>query len=792
MSVLGRRMWRTIWHTKAQFLAMIALVMLGTAAYVSMSTAYYNLDRTKAVFYRETNFADYYFHVVRAPEEVTGQIARVTGVAAVTGRIEEDVPVIKTNGQRATVRIISYPMPLYKELNLVQLKSGRLFDAYPGSGKTEVLLDPHYAQANGISLGDSLAVVAAGRKVHLTVVGTAISPEFVYAIKDAASLAPEPKTFGIVMLPENQAQQILNLDGKVNQIIIKLAPGADEKKVAGRVEDILRPYGNLTSYARKDQLSNFLLSEELSMLLMMSQSLPLIFFMVAVVIQFILLSRVIKRQRLQIGTMKAIGFNNRQIMLHYAGYTLTVSLAGGLLGSLLGMFLASLLSRMYAQLFNLPGVIGGINLAALLYGILLSAGVGFLAGLIAARGITAINPAEAMRPEPPKGGGRVFLERWHWFWRRLTPSWRMTLRTTGRNRMRFLATIFGIASAVGLLVMSLSGNDSMNYLVNKYFYEEQRYGYLVTFTRPVPEDELLNISRLDGVVKVEPILQIPVKISYRGRSRDEVLVGMAPGVTMKRPVDNTGRPLQLPDNGLLIDRITARKLVVKPGDRVNLKTILSIGAPHQAVVEITGIADENVGGEEYTSLYRANCILGESGLISGVMMKVDPGKAAPVELALNKMANVSSVIDKKVEVANFRSLLAYYIEFDDIMCAFAAALGFFIVFNASLMGLSERGRELASMRVMGFSRQEVGQLLGQENILHSLLGIISGQPFGYLLAFAFNKSLSNDIYSVPLAIRPETYFLSVLGGLAFVVAAHRFAARKLTQLNMVDVLKDQD
>lgn len=791
MSVLGKKMWRTIWHQKAQFFAMMALVMLGVATYVSMATAYYNLDRTKDVYYRRTMFADYFFDIVRAPGEVVARIALVPGVAMAAGRIEEDVPVLKGNTRSGTLRVITYPAGAADDVNLLELRSGRLFDQHPG-GRTEVLLDPRYARANDIRVGDSISVIAGGRKVSLTVVGTAISPDFVYAIQNAASLAPDPKTFGIVMMPLFQAQRILNLSGQVNQVVIMLAPGADTRAVARRVEDILRPYGNLTSYARKDQLSNFLLDNELSMLRMMSQTLPVIFLVMAVSIQFVLLGRMIKGQRVQIGTMKALGVSLRRIVVHYAGYALVVSLAGGVLGSLLGIYLASLLSQMYAQLFNLPGVIGGVNAAALFYGVLLAAVAGLLAGIIAARGVAGINPAESMRPEPPASGGRVFWEGWSRLWRTLSPAWRMTLRTTARNRLRFAATLFGVVAAVGLMVMSLAGNDSINYLVDKYFFTEQRYDYFVGLTTPVPADELLNISRLDGVVRAEPILQIPVKVAFGGRTRDEVLVGLAPGGTMKRPVDDTGRPLSLPDDGVVLDRLTAQKLGVVPGDRVELKTVLALGSPHRAVVRVTGIADENIGGEEYMSLSEANRILGEDNLISGVMLKVDPGKAAVVHLALSKMGDVASVTHKEAQVANFRSLMVYYVDFDDILAVFGAALGFFIVFNASLMGFAERRRELASMRVIGFSRQEIGRLLWKENILVSFAGIVLGLPFGYLLAYGYIESLNSDLYSIPVAVFPQTYLISVLGGLAFVVAAHLVATRRLGGLNMIDVLKDQD
>jgi putative ABC transport system permease protein len=269
--------------------------------------------------------------------------------------------------------------------------------------------------------------------------------------------------------------------------------------------------------------------------------------------------------------------------------------------------------------------------------------------------------------------------------------------------MRYVTTVFGIITAVGLLVMSLAGNDSMNYFLDKYYSTEQRYGYQVTLTRPVRESELLNISRLDGVVSSEPLLQIPVRLYYHGQSQDKMLTGLVPYGTMKQPVDITGRKLALPDSGLLMDSITARQLEVRTGDCVQLKTILPIGPSHQTVIQVVGIADESMGGEEYVSFTQANHILGEGDVVTGIILNVDPGKATSVEQALNGMTNVSSISDKKVEAANLRNMMTYSNFFEYIMAVFALILGFFVVFNAFLMVFAERSREMALLRVIGFS-----------------------------------------------------------------------------------------
>ena len=340
MGVLTRKLWRNIISTRGQFLAVTAVVAIGIALYIAMTTAYANLERAQQDFYRQDNFADYYFQAVRAPEEIVNQISALPGVTAATGRIQQDVPVIKDDGSRADARLTSFPLPMDNAVNLLTVLSGRLFEKYPQGGRVEVLLDPQYAAANHLAPGDTVNIVAGGKEVPLTVVGTATSPEFVYPMKDAASLIPEPKDFGVFMIPTNQAQDLLGLSGQINQVVVRLAPGTDQEQIAAQIESILEPYGNLASYPRKQQLSHAVLQGKIDGIKTMSTFLPVIFLGIAALVQFVMIGRMINAQRTQIGVMKALGYGDLQIMLHYAGYALLMGVLGAGIGTGLGILFA--------------------------------------------------------------------------------------------------------------------------------------------------------------------------------------------------------------------------------------------------------------------------------------------------------------------------------------------------------------------------------------------------------------------------------------------------------------------
>lgn len=792
MSVLNKKLWRNIISTRGQFLAVTAVVAVGIALYIAMTTAYANLDRAQKEFYRQDNFADYYFQTIKAPEEITRQITALPGVIAATGRIQQDVPVIKGDGSRADARLTSYSLPMEGQVNLLTVLSGRLFEKYPQGGRVEVLLDPEYAAANHLAPGDTVNIVAEGREIPLTVVGAATSPEFVYPMKDGASLIPEPKEFGIFMIPQNQAQEILGLSGQIDQVVIRLAPGADEQQIAGQIKAILEPYGNLASYPRKQQLSHAVLQGKIDGIKAAATSLPAIFLGIAALIQFVMIGRMIKSHRTQIGIMKALGYGDLQVMLHYASYALLIGILGAGAGIVMGILFASGISSLYAQYFNLPRAIGGFYGTGIVNGLILSMTVAVVAGLWAARGVAAIKPAESLNPEPPRGTGKILLEAWPWLWQRLDATWKMTLRSINRNRTRSAVTLLGVVFAVGMIVVSLFVRDTVDYMFSQHFNQDMNYDYSISFAKPVRGAELLNIERISGVQKTEPVFDLPVKIHWAGRAEDALILGLPLQSTMQRIFSPARSVMSLPPDGLVIDANTANKLGARVGDEVQVETTLSMGPSHIVGMKILGISKQLIGSESFASLDLVNRMLQESGLISGAMLKVDSGQAAGIEAELGTMTNISSILSRQKQQDNYNTELGYVFYTVFMLLIFAIMLGFAIIYNASVISFAERRRELASLRVIGFTTREISSLLLKENLLQTLLGIILGLPFGRLLSESYIKKASTDVFTFQVVIYPLTYLLATLGGILFVAIAYRLAVKSVSSLDMVEVLKTRD
>ncbi|NLV16624.1 MAG: FtsX-like permease family protein [Syntrophomonadaceae bacterium] len=791
MSTLTRKLFRTIVNTRGQFLALIVIVALGVMIYVSMNIVYSNLAQAQQQFYEENRFADYTFLVVKAPESVVSRIEAVPGVIKATGRLQKDVTIFKDNEERAVGRLTGYPLPVKDELNNIHLLSGRSFDDI-ASEEIGIIADPQYAEANAIKPGKKIEILADSRKVDITVIGTAISPEFVYPMKDSSSLFPEPELFGILMMPQKQVQQILGMPGQINQVLLDLAPDADEALIKSQVGAILKPYGNIADYPRKNQSSHVVLQAQLDGIKLISTSLPLIFFLIAAGIQFVILSRLIRSQRMSIGVMKALGYNNRQIIWNYTSYALLVSLLGALAGNALGLGMASAMTVLFAQYFNLPPAAMGINLQVVVISFLISSLVAGASGLLASRSVLQINPAEAMRPQPPAIGRRTPVEDWAWLWNRLSSSWKMSLRSMFRNRTRFSVTILGVMSAVVLLMFTFLMSDATNHFFDQSFEQVNHYDYIVRFSEPIKESELLYWNGWDEVQRTEKMMEIPVKAIFSNQTVDDVIVGLEPSSQLKKVSDKYGEIHRIPEEGILINSVTADKMGLAVGDVVTVETVMGMGAVRTAQLKVMDRFEPMTGAISYVSLETANRLLGERQLVTAAMLKLDAPVMPSLEKRLKEMSRVGSVVSFSQERAVYEKLMGTVWVSIGVMLMFAVILGIAIIYNTSVMTLNERQREMASLRVLGYSKGEVAGLIRKETWLQAVIGIVLGLPSGKAVATAYLASATTEMYSLPAVIYPRSYLMVAIVAFIFVWLGQNLSIRKAGKLDMVEVLKNRE
>lgn len=795
MTALQHKLLRTIRTTLGQFLALVMIVVGGVAVYYGMNTAVNRLVEAQQSYYDEARFADYYFNVVRAPAGIVNQVQDVPGVIAATGRIQKDIKVVRDDGTYDTGRLTSYGP--HTEINRLKLTEGRLFDANNASGDAEVLIDSQYALVWGYKNGSALDAIVSGRRLSFKVIGTAGSPEFMFKIKNPLEF-PDFDTMVVIMMSQQQAEKVLGMPGEVNQVLVKIAPGASQSEIKESVEAILAPYGVTSSYPRHDQASHKYIQSQVDSLILAAKLMPPGFFAVAMMVQFVLLRRLIKSQRLQIGVLKALGYENHAIMIMFTGYSLAITTSGILLGLPAGTALAGSVSDLLGQMLELTVASSGINWPILLNVMVITTAVGLASGILASWEVMRINPVEAFHNEVPSANSRTLFEQWSYLWENTNSSWKMSLRSISRNRGRFGSTIMGIAVTASLILVAIYFIDSRDFLLTSYFTRQNNYDYIARFDKPVKSGSIFSWTGWTDIKAIEPALELPVIMKrpdaegLYGEQMDELLVGINSSGKLRKVFDENEQQLGIPEQGILLSSRVAKSLGLKVGDQVLVETKPGLGPVHSINLLVRGIDFENIGSTSFASLEQANQIIGEEGLINAAMIVSSNPNWDQLEKRLMEIPGVDSIMRQDKQKANAMRLMSAMNYFTSCMIIFAIFIGAAIVYNNSIMVFYERRRELASLKVIGWSNKNISSMLFNEIILATILGLIIGLPLGKYLGGKYLQAISTETFTWPVVLYLSSYAISVLVTAVFALAGHLLAVRRVKELDMVEVFKDRD
>jgi len=784
--MLLRKLWRDIKGNYGAYLACISVLVIGLMLYVSMSLVLESLNERKDAYYREYGFGDGFARIVRGPAGLAEDIQRVKGVRRVIGRVVRDVLVHKPAGEETTtLRLVSFS-GANQPVNRFKLVEGRL----PAGGARELLVSPAFMKANGYRAGDRVPLILQGREVRFTISGTANSPEYVYEIPGGQTLTPDPRAFGVAFAPYATIAPLLGMEGQINDIAFTLQKGVGFSEIKLPVGRVLEQYGLGEIYPRKDQISNSMLSQELVQLKGSATTTPVIFLLVAAGILYIMLRRMVEQQRGQIGTLKAFGFSNREIVTHYLGYAFFIGSLGGLGGSLAGTWFSYVMAGLYQQYYNIPGLTGKVSLVYLLAGTLLSLGFSLIAGYQGCKGVLALTPAEAMRPPAPKGGGKTLLEKVRLIWQALSTRGKMAVRNVFRSKQRSILAILGIASAFSMMVASRAMFDATYYFIDYQYEQVERYDIKVSLQKPVDKNAGITAGRrLAGVSRAEPMLEAPMTMSNRWLEKNVAVLGLSRNSALYRLITDTGAAVDLPPDGLVVSKQLAKMLNIKLGDRVTIKPLL--GEREERRVVVRKIVTQYVGLGAYMDIDALSRLLKSPSIATAVLLKVDKDKIAGVRRELQAGKNVAGIYDKTKLKAQFEELMESSQASQYVLLFFAFVTGFAIVYNVNLISLSERERELATLMVLGMTEREISSILIYEQGLLGVFALVTGIPMAYSMLYAIVNSTGSEIFNMPLVVEPLSFAVGVLGTALFLTAAQWRTGGKIGKLSMLDVLKEQ-
>ncbi len=782
MRKLDVRLLRMVRHSKGQFVSVTVIVAVALCIYILFSITSTNLRNSVDYYYKITNISDLTIQLVKIPQGALENLQSIEGVRDVQGRVCVDVALeVEEEKERVNIRLISIPdnggsiNKLYSE----QKVGMKLED------NSSVILLEQFAKARNIKIGDVIYPRINGRIHSLKVSGIASSSEFVYLMENEQSLMPAPEKFGVAYTSEAFAQSVFGYRGSYNEVLVNTETDADIDDVIDRIEQKLDKYGVKKIIKLEDQLSNDVLEQELDGIEMMSSVLPVMFLTVAAIIISIMLSRIVNNDRMAIGVLKALGYGNRIVLSHYIKYALAIGLAGAILGIWGGMMLAGPISRYYTVFFNIPLAGVKIQYGYIFYGILLTCMFCTVSGLLGARRVIRIMPADSMRQEAPKSGKRTFIEKVTFFWKHVPFSWKMVIRNILRNKKRFAFLVLGLAMAYGINTVPLYMKDAMMSMFELQYGEYQKMDYTIQFNGPQNERIIVDLNNLIEVRRIEPRIEYPFELAKDWRKMTVSVIGVPRQTAFHKFIDMKDNVIILPESGIFITEAIAEKLNAKKGDTITIKSF--IPGKDDIETKVTGIFKQYLGANAYMNIESMEELLLEEQLITGVSVAAQ----ADLKDELKDVANISavnSVDDMYRAFEEYMDLMLLAIGF---YMLFGGVLGFALIYNSTIIGISERTMEFATLRIMGFDRKDVYGMICRENFVMGGIAIIVGIPLGAGMIKGMVESFSSDIMTLPYILKPEAFIQAAAATIIFVIIAQLATLRKIYNLNFIDALKSR-
>ena len=788
MSALRRKLYRDAWRHRGPLSAIAVVMTCGVALFIALRSMHGYLRERQAAYYADSRFADLFVRVTRAPRGLAARVRAIPGVGAVEARVVSasrmDVPGLD---EPATALLVSLPEPGQPGLNTVVLRAGQL----PAAGRPDqVLASEAFARANGLGPGDSLAVILRGRWERVQIAGTAISPEFIYEIPPgAASVFPDNRHFGVIWMPAAGLAAAMDLTGAFNDLVLRFAPGAIPLDIVERVDALLAPYGGTGAYLRADQVSHQFVDSEIAETRVTSIFLPGVFLGVTAFLLNLVLSRLVATEREQIAVLKAFGFRDGVIARHYLAFAAIPVGVATIAGGALGLWLAGQFAAIYARFYQFPNAAWHADPAVLLLAVGVSGGAGRLGALGAVRRVVRLPPAEAMRPEGPASYRPGFLDR-AGVVNRVPLAVRSIARSLQRMPLRALLTVTGLALAIGLTLAGLFMFDAIDYLKRLQFEVASRQDASVAFDIPLALGVRDELARLPGVRQVELRRDVPVRLRHGNRTVRTGLQGVEPGAELQRIVDDAEH-VHRPRGGLLLTATLADRLGVRPGDLIEVD--LLEGHRRSVTLPVSGTVRQMLGHGVYAELALVAELADEAPAATSALLRVDPRYRDALNQRLRALPAVAGVGWLDATLAGFEKTIAESFRISLVtLVLFAVIIAGGVVYNAGRITLAERGRELASLRVLGFTRGEVARmLLGEQGLLLACaipLGLVVGTALAWLVVTRF----SSDLFRLPLVVSAWSRVFAVGVVLIAGVVSGLLVWRRLARLDLVAVLKTRE
>jgi putative ABC transport system permease protein len=787
VKALDRKLLRDLAQLKGQVLTVALVVACGISGFVAFRSTWASLRVSRDSYYERYRFGDAFVHLKRAPEAVAARLEDLPGVARVYTRVVQTISIPMAGQVQPPIgEIVSLPSGP-PPLNQLFISRGRMPDPTRGD---EALLLAAFADRYHLGPGDSLPAVINGTQRQLRIVGLATSPEFVYPLPPGAGLSSDDARFAVLWMDRTGIAPAFQMDGAFNDVVFRLQPDASERSVLADIDRVLDPYGGLPAVGRGRQPSNYVVIEEMEQLRAWATVVPAIFLSVSAFLVNVVLSRLVSLQRPEIATLKAMGYSDWSIGYHFIKLVSVFVLLGAILGVALGAVLGRGLTSIYTSVFHFPLFEYHVALPVVAAGTVVSLVAAVVGAAAAVRQVVRLTAAEAMRPPAPAVYRPLLTERlglagW------TSQAGRMVLRELERRPLRLVLSALGVAAAIAILVVGRMSGDAINYVLDVQFERAWREDLAVSFRNLMPERSVRFLAELPGVRRAEGVRALGATVHVGARSRDVFVVGYQDDAQLRRVVNREGRPVPLPVDGALASAQLAKILGVAPGDTVLMKALE--GERRTYPVRIAGLVTDLAGLQLYFRRPVLAALLGESPSINSAILAVDPSRQDEIERRLTALPQVATISSRASAIAYFRRQSAKsMVIISAVLTAFAATIAIGVIYNNARVALSLRSRELASLRVLGFTRTEISGVLLAELAVQVLVAL----PLGLLLSVWFTHwvvaTSHPERFRLPDNVSAHRLAFAVLVTLVAAAVSALLVRRRLDRLDLVAVLKTRE
>jgi putative ABC transport system permease protein len=788
MHALDKKLLRDFRRLWGQSLAIALVLACGVMILLTAFGMYRALDDTLEAFYERNEFADVWASTEKAPRPLLSEIAAIEGVQTAEARVQEylmlDIP---GRVKSATGLALSLPengeMPM---LNVPILRSGRLPDP---QATDEVLVTEPFAEANGFALGDTFDALMSGQKRTLTITGTALSPEFVYAI-GPGTLMPDDASFGVMWMPEHMLAAAFDMSGAFNTVTLSLSRDANEDRVIDALDDLLAPYGGTGAYGRADQASNAFVATEIKQLKNMATILPPVFFGISAFLVNMVIGRIIALERAEIGLLKALGYTDLHIAAHYVLMAGLTAVLGIVIGWITGGMSARWMAAEYAQYFKFPYLIFNVSYDAYAISGFLALLTAALGALRSAMGAARLPPAVAMSPPAPPRYKRSLFDRMLAAARLSQPSM-MIWRSIFRWPLRAAMSALGLSLAVAIMIAVGFFSYSMNEISDVAFNQSNREDTVLLFSKDRPLSALEDVRKLPGVMEAEGELYTAVKLRHGPLEKQLSIVTRGSGATLARSIDATGHVVEAEGNGLLITTRVAEVLDLTPGDLVEVEFMT--GRRETYRLRVAGVTEQFFGLGAYMTRAEMARLTRSIPQISVANVTLDPTQDEAFNAAIKDTPMISGAVRVTDMKASFAATVDENISImNGLFIIVAVLITVGLTYNSARIQLSERARELASLRILGFSNWEVSYVLVGEIMLIAALAQPLGWLIGYGLGHLMAASFTSDLYNIPMVLPPAAYATASLVVLATALTSVMVVRQRVDRLDLVSVMKTRE